>query len=139
VDAERLLSFRSAINEGREDKISLNSLFVKLAASAIAKHPAINASWEGDSIRYRKSVDVALAVALPDGLVAPVVRDCASKGIEQIEQEFRALIARAKSGGLKPEDYEGATFTVSNLGAWGVEEFTAIINPPGARSWPSGR
>jgi pyruvate dehydrogenase E2 component (dihydrolipoamide acetyltransferase) len=132
VDAERLLSFRSAINEGREDKISLNSLFVKLAASAIAKHPAINASWEGDSIRYRKSVDVALAVALPDGLVAPVVRDCASKGIEQIEQEFRALIARAKSGGLKPEDYEGATFTVSNLGAWGVEEFTAIINPPGS-------
>lgn len=132
VDAERLLALRALLNEGREDKISLNSLFVKLAASAIARNPTINASWEGDSIRYRRSVDVALAVALPDGLVAPVVRDCASKGIELIEQEFRVLIARAKSGGLKPEDFEGASFTISNLGAWGVEEFTAIINPPGS-------
>jgi pyruvate dehydrogenase E2 component (dihydrolipoamide acetyltransferase) len=132
VEAERILSFRSLINEGRENKISLNSLFVKLAASAIVRHPAINASWEGDSIRYRGSVDVALAVALPDGLIAPVVRDCAVKGVEQIEEEFHIIIARAKSGGLKPEDYEGAGFTISNLGAWGVEEFTAIINPPGS-------
>ena len=132
VDAERLLDLRSRLNDGRDDKLSLNSLFVKLAASAISRHPAVNASWGGDSIRYRRSVDVALAVALPDGLVAPVVRDCANKGIERIELEFRELIARAKSGALKPEDFEDASFTVSNLGAWGVEEFTAIINPPGS-------
>jgi pyruvate dehydrogenase E2 component (dihydrolipoamide acetyltransferase) len=69
---------------------------------------------------------------LPEGLIAPVVRDCANKGLDELEQEFRALIAKAKAGGLKPEDYEGATFTISNLGAWGVEEFTAIINPPGS-------
>jgi pyruvate dehydrogenase E2 component (dihydrolipoamide acetyltransferase) len=132
VEADRLLAFRALINEGRENKISLNGLFVKLAAAALVRHPRVNASWEGDSIRYRRAVDVALAVALPDGLVAPVVRDCSSKGVERIEEEFRSLIARAKNGGLKPDEIEGAGFTISNLGAWGVEEFTAIINPPGS-------
>ncbi len=132
VDAERLLEARELINEKRAEKISLNSFFVKLAASAIARHPMVNASWEGELIRLRKSVDVALAVALPDGLVAPVVRDCAQKGIEAIEAEFRLLIEKAKTGTLQPSDYADASFTVSNLGAWGVEEFTAIINPPGS-------
>lgn len=134
AEADRLLAFRAAVNEGRADaeKISLNALFVKLTAAALAAHPGINASWRGDSIAYHGSVDIALAVALKDGLVAPVVRDCARKGIGGIENEFRAQIAKAKSNALRPEDYEGATFTISNLGAWGIEEFTAIINPPGS-------
>ncbi len=134
IEADRLLSLRSALNEGRDEgsKISLNTLFAKLSAAAIVRNPDINSSWKGTTIEYRKSVDVALAVALPEGLIAPVVRDCANKGLEEMEQEFRALISKAKAGGLKPEDYEGATFTISNLGAWGVEEFTAIINPPGS-------
>jgi hypothetical protein len=105
---------------------------VKLSASAIALNPSINAIWRGDAIEYRRSVDIALAVALNDGLVAPVVRDCANKSLSEIEAEFRALIAKAKGGKLKPEEYSDATFTISNLGAWGVEEFTAIINPPGS-------
>jgi pyruvate dehydrogenase E2 component (dihydrolipoamide acetyltransferase) len=134
VEADRLIALRSALNEGRDEgsKISLNTLFAKLSAAAIVRNPDINSSWKGETIEYRKSVDVALAVALPEGLIAPVVRDCANKGLDEMEQEFRALIAKAKAGGLKPEDYEGATFTISNLGAWGVEEFTAIINPPGS-------
>lgn len=134
VEADRLLSLRSSLNAGRDDseKLSLNAWFVKLSASAIELNPAVNAIWRGDSIEYRRSVDIALAVALPEGLVAPVVRDCANKSIAEIEAEFRVLIAKAKTGTLKPEDYAGATFTISNLGAWGVEEFTAIINPPGS-------
>ncbi len=134
VEADRLSALRRSVNDGRAeaDRLSLNAYFVKLSAAAIALHPGINAIWRGDSIEYRRSVDVALAVAVGDGLVAPVVRDCVSKSVSQIEAEFRALIARAKAGSLKPEDYEGATFTISNLGAWGVEEFTAIINPPGS-------
>jgi pyruvate dehydrogenase E2 component (dihydrolipoamide acetyltransferase) len=134
VEAERLLAFRAAVNEGRADaeKVSLNALFVKLTAAALSEHPAINASWGGDSIVYHGSSDIALAVALKDGLVAPVVRFCERKGALAIETEFRALIAKAKSSALRPEDYEGATFTISNLGAWGIEEFTAIINPPGS-------
>jgi len=132
VEADRLLSLRALANEGRTDKLSLNSFFVKLSAAAIERHPAINSSWEGTNIRFRRSVDIALAVALPDGLIAPVVRDCANKGVEEIESDLRALISKAKAGGLRPEDYEGASFTISNLGAWGVEEFTAIINPPGS-------
>jgi pyruvate dehydrogenase E2 component (dihydrolipoamide acetyltransferase) len=134
VEADRLKALRGAINEGRQeaDRISLNTLFVKLSAAAIARNPEMNAIWRDTAIEYRRSVDIALAVAIPDGLVAPVVRDCVHKGFEEIELEFRDLIQRAKAGALKPEDYEGATFTISNLGAWGIEEFTAIINPPGS-------
>jgi pyruvate dehydrogenase E2 component (dihydrolipoamide acetyltransferase) len=134
VEADRLLGLRAALNTGRDEseKLSLNAWFVKLSASAVALNPAVNAIWRGDAIEYRRSIDVALAVALPEGLVAPVVRDCGHKSIAEIEAEFRVLIAKAKAGTLKPEDYSEATFTISNLGAWGVEEFTAIINPPGS-------
>lgn len=134
VEADRLLALRGALNAGRPEdgKLSLNAFFVKLAAVALERHPGINASWNGDSLIYRGSVDVALAVALPEGLVAPVVRDCASKGVEAIDRELRALISKARSSSLRVEDYEGAGFTISNLGAWGVEEFTAIVNPPGS-------
>ncbi len=134
VATDRLAQLRRSANEDRAepDRLSLNAYFVKLSAAAIALNPGINAIWRGDGIEYRRSVDVALAVAVGDGLVAPVVRDCVHKSVSEIEAEFRGLIARAKAGALKPEDYEGATFTISNLGAWGVEEFTAIINPPGS-------
>ncbi|AEJ19851.1 dihydrolipoamide acetyltransferase family protein [Gracilinema caldarium] len=134
IDMEHLINLRTSYNQARKDgfTISLNAIFMKLTAMALAKHPQVNSSWLGDRIQIHAQVDMALAVALEDGLVAPVVRDCAHKGIEEIERELRDLIARAKEGSLKPEDYEGATFTISNLGAWGVEEFTAIINPPGS-------
>jgi len=134
IDMEHLINLRTSYNQARKDgfTVSYNAIFIKLAAMAIAKHPKINSTWLGDRIQIHKRIDIALAVALEEGLVAPVVRDCAHKGIEEIEVELRDLIARAKEGSIKPEDYEGATFTISNLGAWGVEEFTAIINPPGS-------
>lgn len=134
IDMEHIINLRTSYNQARKDgfTISFNAIFMKLAARAIAKHPHINSSWLGDKIQIHSRIDIALAVALEEGLVAPVVRDCDRKGIETIENELRDLIARAKEGNLKPEDYEGATFTISNLGAWGVEEFTAIINPPGS-------
>ncbi|HUW41394.1 MAG TPA: dihydrolipoamide acetyltransferase family protein [Rectinemataceae bacterium] len=132
VAMERLLELRASLNRGRERPVSLNAFIVKLCAEAIARHPYVNSSWEGDSILERGSVDVALAVALPDGLVTPVVRDCGSKGVGRIDEELSALIDKAKGRGLAPEDYEGASFTISNLGSYGVEEFTAIINPPGS-------
>uniref|UniRef100_A0A7C3ELX8 Dihydrolipoamide acetyltransferase component of pyruvate dehydrogenase complex n=1 Tax=Gracilinema caldarium TaxID=215591 RepID=A0A7C3ELX8_9SPIR len=134
IDMEHLINLRNAYNQARKDgfTVSFNAIFMKLAAMAIAKHPQVNSTWMGDHIQIHSRIDVALAVALEEGLVAPVVRDCAHKGIEEIERELRDLISRAKEGNLKPEDYEGATFTISNLGAWGVEEFTAIINPPGS-------
>lgn len=132
VDMERLLDLRSALNAGRKRPYSLNAFFAKLAASALTRHPMINASWEGDAIRYLPDADIGLAVALDAGLVTPVLRACQDRGIEDLDRELAELVARARAGALKPEEYSGASFTISNLGSFGVEEFTAIVNPPGS-------
>ena len=92
----------------------------------------MNSSWSSQGIIRRAAADIGLAVALPDGLVTPVVRDCGRKGIVAIDTELADLVTRARAGKLQPSDYEGATFTISNLGSFGIDEFTAIINPPGA-------
>ena len=96
----------------------------------LRRHPRVNATWNGDTITQRGTADVAVAVALEDGLVAPVVRDCGAKPLLAIETELADLVTRARAGRLAPADYEGAGFTISNLGSFGIEEFTAIINPP---------
>ena len=137
VDAERLLALREVLADPEGRKPSINALLAKLAAAALARHPAVNAGWKDEgagkaSVEYRSRVDVGLAVALPDGLITPVVRDCGAKGIARIDAEMSDLIAKAKGPGLSPEEYTGATFTITNLGGFGVEEFTAIINPPGS-------
>lgn len=132
VDMERLLELRAAINEGRDKPIGLNAFVLKLSAAALERHPRINASWEGDAIRYRPAADIGLAVSLDAGLVTPVVRACERKGVEAIDAELADLVTRARSGSLKPEEYADSSFTISNLGQYGVEEFTAIINPPGS-------
>lgn len=132
VDMERLFELRAAINEGRDKPIGLNAFVLKLAATALERHPRINASWEGDAIRYRPAADIGLAVSLDAGLVTPVVRACERKGVEAIDAELADLVTRARSGSLKPEEYADSSFTISNLGQYGVEEFTAIINPPGS-------
>ncbi len=133
---DELMAQRSALNAQRQakgqPKVSLNAFLIKLSAMAIARHPAVNSTWEGETITTHGSVDVGLAVALDDGLITPVVRDCVSKGIVAIDEEMTGLIDRARSGGLKPEQFTGATFTISNLGTYGIESFTAIINPPGS-------
>ena len=129
---ESMMAARKALNATRNEKVSVNAFLIKFAAEAIKRHPVINSSWQGDTIRQFGSIDVGLAVAQEDGLVTPIVRNCGAKGIVQIDQELSELIERAKQNKLTPEDYTGATFTISSLGTFGVDEFTAIINPPGS-------
>ncbi len=134
IAVERLMALRESINRPRikagKEKLSLNAFLVKLSAEAIARHPRVNSSWEGEEILFRQSIDIGLAVAQKDGLITPVVRDCRNKGIEGIDEELNDLIPRAQSGKLSPEEYEGAGFSITNLGAWGIPRFTAVINPP---------
>jgi len=132
VDMERLLDLRSAVNAGRDRPVGLNAFMMRIVAAALERYPLVNASWEGDAIRYRPAADIGLAVALEGGLVTPVVRACERKGVEEIDAELAGLVTRARAGSLSPEEYSEASFTISNLGSYGVEEFTAIINPPGS-------
>jgi len=132
VAMDDMMAFRKKVNSRAKEKLGLNPFFMKLSAEAIKRHRDINSTWLGDKIQYHGSIDIGLAVALPTGLITPVVRDCGNKGIAQIDQELKVLIDKAKNGGLAPEEYTGATFTISNLGSFGIEEFTAIINPPGS-------
>ena len=132
VNMDGILAARTALNATRKEKVSLNAFLVKFVAEALKKHTIVNSTWHGDTIVKHGSVDVGLAVAQPDGLMTPVVRNCGNKGIAQIDDELRALIQKAQNNRLEPQEYTGATFTISSLGAFGIEEFTAIINPPGS-------
>jgi len=132
VGMDELLSARSHINRNVETKVSFNAFIIKLVAAALRKNPRVNASWHGETIIEHGRVDIALAVAQPEGLITPVVRDVVHKGIAVIDTELHGLIDRARNGKLTPQEYTGSTFTISNLGSYGVHEFTAIINPPNA-------
>ena len=133
VEMDDVLAARKKYNTQHPDgKLSLNAFLIKFAAEALKRHPIVNATWTGDTIRQHPSIDIGLAVAQEDGLITPVVRDCGSKGLQQIDAELSGLIRKAQDGKLAPEEYSGATFTISNLGSYGIEEFTAIINPPGS-------
>lgn len=132
ADMSAVISARSMLNAERNEKVSLNAFLIKLCAEALKRHPQINASWQGETIVQFGSIDIGLAVDRGSGLIAPIVRDAGSKGVLQIDDELQALIAQVDAGGLKPSEYTGATFTISNLGSFGIEEFTAIINPPGS-------
>ena len=132
VDMDRLVAARRLLNEGATTKVSLNAFFIKFVAEALKRHPAVNASWQGDSIVRYGSIDIGIAVDLGNGLITPVVRNCGNRGVRSIDEELQVLIEKARDNTLKPEEYSGATFTISNLGSFGVEEFTAIINPPGS-------
>jgi pyruvate dehydrogenase E2 component (dihydrolipoamide acetyltransferase) len=132
VDMENLVALRASLNAGRDHGLGLNAFIMKLVASALEHHPVINASWEGDAIRFRGGADIGLAVALEGGLITPVVRSCENLGIAAIDAALADLVPRARSGTLTPQEYSEASFTISNLGSYGIEEFTAIINPPGS-------
>lgn len=132
VEMDQIMASRSRLNARPDTKVSFNAFLIKFVAEALKKHPIVNATWAGDTIIQHGRIDIGLAVAQKDGLITPVVRDCGNKGIVQIEQDLKELIQKARSNALKPEEYTGATFTISNLGSFGVEEFTAIINPPGS-------
>lgn len=132
VGMDRLLESRARMNEGREKKLSVNAFLMAIAGRILARHPQVNSTWNGDTLIVHGSADVGLAVALPEGLITPLVRDCGRKGIVAIDTELADLVARARTGKLAPEEYTGATFTISSLGTAGIDEFTAIINPPGS-------
>lgn len=132
IDMTNASQARKAINDQGLYKVSFNDMVVKAAAMALRKHPAVNSSWLEDRIRYNEHVHIGVAVAVEDGLLVPVVRFADGKSFAGIGDEVREFAAKAKSKKLQPEDWEGNTFTISNLGMFGIENFTAIINPPDA-------
>lgn len=132
IKMDAVMDARKRMNEFSESKISVNDLVVKATALALKKHPNINSSWLGDKIRKNHHVHIGVAVAVEDGLLVPVVRFADSKSLSQIGSEVKDLAGKAKNKELQPKDWEGNTFTISNLGMFGIDEFTAIVNPPDA-------
>jgi pyruvate dehydrogenase E2 component (dihydrolipoamide acetyltransferase) len=131
LDLTRATEMRAAMAEmGDEFKVSINDILMKALATALAQHPEVNAHWLGDKIRQHYRVHLGMAVATPDGLIVPVIFDADQKRMSQISAEAKELAKRARERRLKPEEYTGSTFSISNLGMFGIDEFTAIINPP---------
>jgi len=132
IKMNAVIEARKRMNEYGDTKISVNDLVIKAAAVALKKHPNVNSAWLGDKIRRNHHVHIGVAVAVEDGLLVPVVRFADSKPLSQIGTEVRAYAEKAKNKELQPKDWEGNTFTISNLGMFGIDEFTAIVNPPDA-------
>ncbi len=135
VRMDETLALRKQLNERLEEeeiKLSVNDFVMKACASALKNFPKLNSLYTGEGIELHQQVDMAMAVALEDGLITPVIRDAANKGLSAISSESKDLAKRAREGGLQPDEYQGGTITVSNMGMFGVESFTAIINPPQA-------
>ena len=130
INMDNAIPARAKINEVAPVKVSFNDLVIKAVAIALKQHPAINASWQGDTIRYNEHVNIGVAVAVDEGLLVPVVRFADGKSLSHISAEVKEFAQRAKAKKLQPADWEGSTFTVSNLGMFGIDEFTAIINAP---------
>ena len=131
IEMDRAAEMRRGINALDPDlKISINDVIIKVAASALMQHPEVNASFQEKFVRYYERADVGVAVAIEDGLITPVVRAADQKSLSQIAAEVRELAEKARTRKLKPEEYTGATFSISNLGMFGIDEFTAVINPP---------
>jgi pyruvate dehydrogenase E2 component (dihydrolipoamide acetyltransferase) len=130
-DLSKVTELRAAMVEmGDEFKVSVNDIVIKAVATALSQHPEVNAHWLGDKIRYHNRVHLGMAVATDDGLIVPVIFDADQKRMSEISREARDLAKKARERKLKPEEYTGSTFSVSNLGMFGIDQFTAIINPP---------
>jgi len=129
---EQLLKARSTINSksNNEYKISVNDMIIKAASATLLKVPKANASWENENTRYFKNTDISVAVAIDGGLITPIIKNVEFKGLLEISNEMKTLAQKAKEGKLKPEDYIGGSFSISNLGMYGIKEFSAVINPP---------
>jgi len=134
IEMDNAVEFRKQINASipEADKVSLNDVIVKVAAHSLTKHPWANSSYQDKTIRFYEDADIGVAVAIEDGLITPVIRAANRKGIVEISKEIKEKAARAREKKLQPEEYTGATFSISNLGMFGIKEFTAIINPPEA-------
>ena len=130
-DLSRVTEMRAAMAQmGDEFKVSVNDILMKAVATALSQHPEVNAHWLGDKIRQHHRVHLGMAVATPDGLIVPVIFDADQKRMSEISHEAKELAKRARERKLKPEEYTGSTFSISNLGMFGIDQFTAIINPP---------
>jgi pyruvate dehydrogenase E2 component (dihydrolipoamide acetyltransferase) len=132
VDMGAINGLRAQLNRAPGYKVSVNDIVVKATAFALREFPQVNSAYMGDFIRQNANIDICVAVSIDGGLITPIVRDADQKGLGLISTEIKGLVAKAKAGKLAPEEYQGGTFTVSNLGMYGVDEFTAIINPPQA-------
>jgi len=132
IDMDAAIATRKGLNSIDGVKVSFNDMVIKAVAMALRKHPAVNSAWMGDFIRRNEHVNIGVAVAVEDGLLVPVVRFADGKGLTQISAEVRDYAQKAKDKKLQPSDWEGNTFTISNLGMFGIESFTAIVNPPDA-------
>ena len=133
IEMDRTAEMRKQLNAlDPENKVSINDFVIKVAAVALMQHPAVNSSFQEKTVRYYERADIGVAVALENGLITPVVRNASAKSVGQISREVKELAERARNRKLAPEEYTGATFSVSNLGMFGISEFTALINPPEA-------
>jgi len=132
INMDKAIEARKSMNEISPVKISFNDIVVKAVAAALRQHPNVNVSWQGDTIRKNHHVHIGIAVAVDEGLLVPVVRFADNKSLSHIAAEVKDLAGKAKNKQLQPKDWEGSTFTISNLGMFGIEEFTAIVNPPDA-------
>jgi pyruvate dehydrogenase E2 component (dihydrolipoamide acetyltransferase) len=132
INMDKAIEVRVKLNDLSPIKLSFNDLVLKSAAIALRSHPAVNSSWLGDRIRQNKVINIGVAVAVDEGLLVPVVRNADQKGLATIANEVKELAGKAKTKKLQPAEWEGSTFTISNLGMFGIDEFTAIINPPDA-------
>lgn len=133
IEMDRTAELRASLNGlDQQNKVSINDIIIKVAAVALLQHPQVNASFQDKTIRYYERADIGVAVAIDEGLITPIVRGAERKSIGQISREVRELAERARARKLQPDEYMGATFSISNLGMFGIEEFTAIINPPEA-------
>jgi pyruvate dehydrogenase E2 component (dihydrolipoamide acetyltransferase) len=132
IDMDQAIATRTKVNETSSVKISFNDFVLKACAVALKQHPNINSSWLGDKIRYNEAINIGVAVAVDEGLLVPVIRDADQKSLGAISTMVKDFAQKAKAKKLQPSDWEGSTFTISNLGMFGVEQFTAIINSPDA-------
>jgi pyruvate dehydrogenase E2 component (dihydrolipoamide acetyltransferase) len=132
ANIDRLLDIRKDLNRKGDLKISVNDMVIQVLAKTLARFPEVNVAWAGETLRAFERVDLAVAVSVEGGLITPVIRGANQKGLQEISAEMKELASRARSGKLKPEEFQGGTFSLSNLGMFGIETFQAIINPPQA-------
>ncbi len=132
INMEKAIAARESMNQIAPVKISYNDIVVKAVAAALRQHPKVNVSWMGDKMRFNQHIHIGIAVAVEEGLLVPVIRFADNKSLSHISAEVKELAGKAKNKQLQPKDWEGSTFTISNLGMFGIEEFTAIVNPPDA-------
>jgi pyruvate dehydrogenase E2 component (dihydrolipoamide acetyltransferase) len=132
MNMDNAVALRTQLNNVLSAKVSFNDIVIKAVAKALRQYPNVNSSWLGDTIRYNEHIHIGMAVAVEDGLLVPVIKFADGKSIQQISVEAKSLAEKAGNKKLSPQEMEGNTFTISNLGMFGIEEFTAIINPPDA-------